>query len=89
MAEIFPSLTSHDFFGFIKVDLTDYWKSKSAVLTANSYSEYKNMRIYLKGIDHKFGWYNTGMYLPDYVMLEPDTALVFKLKYATCDTTTR
>lgn len=82
MAEIISSAESVGFLGLVKVDLSIFWEAhNNGLVNYKSYIEYTNMRQYLVGANHLFGWHNTGKYLPDYVLLEPDTATLFRLKY--------
>lgn len=69
----------------VRVDLSTHWKDQFQLpsLDPESYKEYRHMREYLAGTRHRFGWHNTGIYLPDYVYVEPDIAVVFRLKYCT------
>lgn len=78
------SVTTTGYFGLVKIDLSAYWADQYAPpqLNPDSYTEYRSMREYLTGTQHRFGWHNTGVYLPDYVYVEPDAAVVFKLKYS-------
>lgn len=84
MAEIISSAGSIGFLGLVKVDLSKFWEANNnGLVNFKSYLEYKNMRGYLEGTNYVFGWHNTGKYLPDYVLLEPDVATIFALKYCT------
>jgi hypothetical protein len=79
-------VTDSQYFGLVKVDLIKYWGSKwqgYSMLAPETYAEYAEMRKWLDATNtrHRFDWINTGMYLPDYVWLEPDSAIIFKLKY--------
>lgn len=83
---IATNVTDNQYFGLVKVDLIKYWGDKwegYSAHAAEAYAEYAEMRNWLSATNtrHRFEWINTGVYLPDYVWLEPDSALIFKLKY--------
>ena len=65
------------YFGMVKISF------ETDRLNTESYNKLKTIREWLSytGVDHKFFWQNTGSYLPTALYMNPDDAVIFKLKF--------
>lgn len=85
--EILKTVSLRDqYLGLTRVDLINYWNSlvpDKSTLTVNLFKQYADMRQWLEdtNTNYRFGWVNGGVYIPDYVWSDSDSAVVFKLKY--------
>lgn len=86
--EILNTISIRDQYpGMTKVTLTPYWNSMvidKSTLTVNLFKQYADMRQWLNdtNTNYRFGWINGGVYIPDYVWLDNDSAVAFTLKYS-------
>jgi hypothetical protein len=48
-----------------------------------AYILYQTMRVWLerREISHRFDWINTGNYIPDYITLDRESAVAFRLVF--------
>jgi len=55
----------------------------SKVVTAEDYRLYKEIINWLsdRNIPHTFEWMDTGKYIPDYIHLDNESAIVFRLVF--------
>ena len=85
MSNIIESVTEENqYLGMIRIDLRTRWQTiDSAYDRRTTCRTFASMRNWLNETRaaYKFEWENTGRYLPEYVWVEDDTAIVLKLKY--------
>jgi hypothetical protein len=79
--------TKNMFFGRVTISLGPHWDSFIPTSGTNMfkelYAEWAEMRKVLDGINghYHFKWLHGGAYVPDYVVLDEESAIIFKLKF--------
>jgi hypothetical protein len=79
--------TKNMFFGKVTISLGPYWDSFKPISATDMfkelYAEWSEMRKILDSIDghYHFKWLHGGAYVPDYVVLDEESAIIFKLKF--------
>lgn len=64
----------------IELDIRKY---TAGVTSKETYAIYKSMREWLSvnEVEHMFIWVNTGYYTPSHIMLEKESATMFRLVF--------